>query len=452
MVLLSNSLPDVTPFSASGRIVAAVPDTRIIALGSSPLDTREVANAMMAGACGFLPRDAPRSDFVRVVRANGRGDMLLTAAVAEISVRVAQVYTRDVNLGRLTLRERQVLLQDVKCSGDGVGDGGDDADGEMSIRDGVSKDRMLSVHDSELRHGHKSSRRRFDGHKAAVVDTDSQLITAVDVLPGNAWDSMGALELVEQSEASAGVPIVEAMGDTAYGDGGTRQDFSDAGRKLVARVPGRPDQKHFPSVALPKGDFVIDLAEGACICPAGKVTRQMVPMATRTNLTGRTYKLEGFRFDGAMCGACPLRSQCVAARPGIGRTVRLHPQEALLQEARALQKSPAFAEYRQLRVVVEHRLARLFQLGIRQARYFGRAKTKFQLYLAATVANLTLLTDKMGLTGDPDPELSAGTAVVRADVDCSANQRGNPAWDLVCLTSAFLLISPFPKHTFRPNF
>ena len=57
----------------------------------------------------------------------------------------------------------------------------------MSLKDGVSKDRMLSVHDPEMRHGHKSSRRRFNGHKAAiVVDTDSQLITAVDVLPGNA--------------------------------------------------------------------------------------------------------------------------------------------------------------------------------------------------------------------------------------------------------------------------
>ena len=62
------------------------------------------------------------------------------------------------------------------------------------------------------------------------------------------------------------------------------------------------------------------------------------------------------------------------------------------------------------------------------------------------MANLTLLTDKMGLTGDPDPELSACTAVVRANVDCSTNQRGNLAWDLVCLTSVFLLISPFPKH------
>ncbi len=47
-----------------------------------------------------------------------------------------------------------------------------------------------------------------------------------------------------------------------------------------------------------------------------------------------------------------------------------------------------------LRQVVEHRLARLVQLGIRQARYFGRAKTLFQLYLAAAVANLTLLARK----------------------------------------------------------
>ena len=54
----------------------------------------------------------------------------------------------------------QLLLQDVKRGPDGVG-GGDDADGEVSIRDGVSKDRVVSVHDPEMRHGHKSSRHRF---------------------------------------------------------------------------------------------------------------------------------------------------------------------------------------------------------------------------------------------------------------------------------------------------
>ena len=81
----------------------------------------------------------------------------------------------------------QLLLQDVARTDDGV-----------SLKDGVSRDRMMSVHDPELRHGHKSSSRRFDGHKAAiVVDTDSQLITSVDVLPGNAPDNLGALELVD---------------------------------------------------------------------------------------------------------------------------------------------------------------------------------------------------------------------------------------------------------------
>ena len=86
----------------------------------------------------------------------------------------------------------QLLLQDVERKDDGV-----------SASDGVSRDRIMSVHDPELRHGHKA---------AIVVDTDSQLITAVDVLPGNAPDNLGTLELVEESEASAGATVVEAMG------------------------------------------------------------------------------------------------------------------------------------------------------------------------------------------------------------------------------------------------
>ena len=88
----------------------------------------------------------------------------------------------------------QLLLQDVeRKNGDGDADA-DAADDGVSVRDGVSKDRMPSVHDPELRHGHKSSRRRFNGHKAAiVVDTDSQLITAVDVLPGNAPRQSGGI-------------------------------------------------------------------------------------------------------------------------------------------------------------------------------------------------------------------------------------------------------------------
>ena len=140
----------------------------------------------------------------------------------------------------------QLLLQDVER-----------AEGGMSLKDGVSRDRMMPVHDPEMRHGHKSSRRRFDSYKAAiVVDTGSQLITAVEVLPGNAPDNLGALDLVEAGEANTGVPVAEAMGDAAYGDGDTRQAFAGAGRTLIARVAGRPNRTHFP-----KEDFHIDLED-----------------------------------------------------------------------------------------------------------------------------------------------------------------------------------------------
>jgi hypothetical protein len=96
-----------------------------------------------------------------------------------------------------------------------------------------------------------------------------------------------------------------------------------------------------------------------------------------------------FQFATATCAGCPLRSGCVAG-PG-GRSIAVHPQEALLQRARAFQASPAFAEVRRHRQTVEHRIARLVQLGLRQALYVGRAKTLSQLAMAAAVANLTLI-------------------------------------------------------------
>ena len=221
----------------------------------------------------------------------------------------------------------QLLLQDVERQEDGP-----------ARKDGVSRDRVPSAHDPEMRHGRKSSSKRFDGHKAAVVvDTDSQLVTAVDILPGNAGDNTGVLELVEQSEENTGIAVEETIGDAAYGDGGTRQAFADADRTLIAKVPGRPNKAHFP-----KEDFQIDLTAGACTCPAGQVTHTLRTMGNRTNRLGQTYPAQSFQFDPAVCGVCPLRDQCIASSKGKGRTVTLHPQEALLQQARAFQQSESF--------------------------------------------------------------------------------------------------------------
>ncbi len=268
----------------------------------------------------------------------------------------------------------QLLHQDVVRPAAGV-----------RLKQGVSRDRIVSVHDSEMRHGRKSSSQRFDGHKAAVaVDPESQLITAVAVRPGNAPDAQGALQLVAQSEQHTGLPVTATIADAAYGDGYTRQQFADAGRTLIAKVPKRPARTHFP-----KEDFQIDLAAGTCTCPAGQVTRTLRRRGFYATATAERAPRRFFHFDAALCTACPLRPRGVAAAPGRGRQVSLHPQEALLQAARALQHSAAFAPYRHLRQAVEHRLARLVQLGLRQARYLERHKTAAQLYLTATVAHLT---------------------------------------------------------------
>jgi transposase len=259
----------------------------------------------------------------------------------------------------------RVLVQDVERRDDGP-----------DLRQGVAEDRLVAVHGPEQRHGRKSKTKRFDGHKAAVAaDTDSQLITAVAVLPGNAQDHERALALVEQSEANTGCAVDETHADGAYGDGETRQAFADAGRRLVAKVPAEQNGGR-----LTKGDFALDLAAGTCSCPGGQQTRDFWPRPGGGGL---------FRFAAEVCAACPLRARCLGGRGG--RSVRVHPQEALLQAARAEQAGPAGREHRARRQVVEHRIARLVQLGIRQARYFGRTKTLFQLLLAAAVANLTLL-------------------------------------------------------------
>jgi transposase len=279
----------------------------------------------------------------------------------------------------------RVLAQDIERKEDGA-----------SLHDGVAQDRMPSVHDPEMRHGRKSKSKRFDGHKADLaVDTDSQLITAMGILDGNAPDAEQALARIEETEAATGCAVEETIGDCAYGDGQTRQQFHDAGRTLVAKVPTMTNQGRFP-----KTDFTLDLEVGTCICPAGQTTDDLRPAKNGGGV---------FHFAATVCGSCPLRLQCV--RGSGGRNVSVHPQEALLQEARALQSSPAFRDYRSRRQAAEHRIARLTQLGIRQARYFGQAKTLFQLAMAAAVANLTLLMGRADTGSSSAPLIAALLAI-----------------------------------------
>ena len=101
-----------------------------------------------------------------------------------------------------------------------------------------------------------------------------------------------------------------------------------------------------------------------------------------------------------MCqDACPHYGQCVNDKRQRGRAITLHPDEKLLQQARALEETDYFRDTYRDRMVVEHRIGRLVGLGVRQSRFVGRAKTQFQALMAATVANLTLVANWMGSGG-----------------------------------------------------
>jgi hypothetical protein len=262
---------------------------------------------------------------------------------------------------------RRLIAQDVE----------EKPEGGCQIKSGTAKDRLVSVHDAEMRHGRKSARKRFNGHKAALaVDLESQLITGVEVLAGNAGDQEKALELVHQTERVMEAEVVETVGDCAYGGGPTRRAFADEERKLTAKVPVSTNGACFP-----KREFAIDLEKMEGRCPAGQTTNDY-----RSAGEGQGGRLV---FAAATCQSCSLRSQCVRGKGP--RTLTIQAEEDLQQRARVHNQSAAGRQSLRERVVVEHRIARLVQLGIRQSRYFGRTKTCLQVVMAAVVANLSLV-------------------------------------------------------------
>ena len=73
--------------------------------------------------------------------------------------------------------------------------------------------------------------------------------------------------------------------------------------------------------------------------------------------------------------ACPLRERCTASSNG--RSVSIHPDEALLTELRQRQQTPQGREELRERVQVEHALAHVGHWQGRRARYGSTRKNLF---------------------------------------------------------------------------
>jgi len=104
VVLMDLRMPRLDGATATERILAASPATRVLVLTTYSTDT-DIVRAVEAGATGYLLKDTPRAQLVDAVRAASRGETVLAPPVAARLVSRMRAPAVDV----LTPREVQVL-------------------------------------------------------------------------------------------------------------------------------------------------------------------------------------------------------------------------------------------------------------------------------------------------------------------------------------------------------
>jgi DNA-binding NarL/FixJ family response regulator len=116
VVLMDIRMPQGDGLDATRRILAdpALPGTRVIILTTFELD-EYIAEAVRAGAAGFLVKDTEPEELLRAVRVVHDGDALLSPSVTRRIMAQLALQPRaagkpaDAVLDRITDREREVL-------------------------------------------------------------------------------------------------------------------------------------------------------------------------------------------------------------------------------------------------------------------------------------------------------------------------------------------------------
>jgi DNA-binding NarL/FixJ family response regulator len=109
VVLMDLRMPGVDGITATARIIAARPGTRILVLTTFD-DDEHLYPALSAGAQGFLGKDSPPGQLLDAIRRTANGESPFSPDVLTRLVRAAVQARRDTpRLGDLTDRERDVL-------------------------------------------------------------------------------------------------------------------------------------------------------------------------------------------------------------------------------------------------------------------------------------------------------------------------------------------------------
>lgn len=254
---------------------------------------------------------------------------------------------------------QQIKVQDVEVS----------EAGKATLRKGVAKERRISIEDAQMRHGRKSRSVRVDGYKRHVLhDLDSGLVRAVGITAANVPEA-SVTEAIKTDLAAQQAQLAELHIDRAYLSSSLVRERS---ADLVIYCKAWPVRNGTRFV---KTAFELDWEQHRIRCP----NQQELPFEP-----GGTV-----HFPAEVCATCPLRERCTSSPRG--RSVSIHPDEALLGELRQRQLTTVGRTKLRERVAVEHTLAHVGHWQGRRARYRGDRKNLFDLRRCAVVHNLHVL-------------------------------------------------------------
>lgn len=318
-----------------------------------------------------VSEEVQRADAIRTATADLSGEERLLQRVAHL--RAITAWAEQIAAGAAFASasdfQQKPLREALQVAGKVLADR-DDPDGP---------DHLVSPLDPEARRSRHGE--FFTGYLLDVaMDADSQMITALNVLPGHGPEALDTLTLLAREEQAHGNDVQAVSLDKAGFHGEALRALTEPGGPQVeVFVPAK--QETATDFFRPE-QFTLDESGQTLRCPAGQTT-------DKRRLSYRDTGWQ-FRFHRATCADCPLRARCVPALPQTtGRVVTKSHYEKEYQAARAKTQTEAYRAVRREHSGIERKLGEMVRWQrARWARYRGQAKVLVQGLVTGLVVNV----------------------------------------------------------------
>jgi transposase len=241
----------------------------------------------------------------------------------------------------------------------------------------------LQPKDEEARVMKCRTAKKFAYNAQAVVDEQSKLIVAADVVTDQS-DNYQLVPMIEQVKENLGQVAENTASDAGYM---ATTQLAEAEEKkfgvLVKLAESLQGSEEKPYHA---ANFVYDEQKDHCICPRGEILRfdSIKARDKAQPYSVRVYRCQSYEN-------CPVRWQCSQSKTG--RTVQIHPNHDALVRQREKQKDEAMRALLNKRgTTVEPVFGWVKEgMGFRRWTVRGLEKVKTQWLLLCTAMNLRRL-------------------------------------------------------------